>query len=271
MKEQRKEQTKILHAGYEIIMSILALAAISMLVIEMTSEISEFYLSLFVKIDLAIISVFAIDYIIRFIISKDKLKFFKSNLFDLVAILPFDKVFRIARVVRLTRFIRLSKTSRFMKLLKLGRITLLLKRFGKEILKLLKTNGLHYVILFTFGLIFCGALLILMLEQSYGNITTFGEALWWSLVTTTTVGYGDLSPVSAGGRIVAAVLMLVGIGFIGMVTGSIATFFIKKTKKENDCENTKPDVIDISNLTEKNKENLLSYIRYLKDTQEKET
>ena len=63
---------------------------------------------------------------------------------------------------------------------------------------------------------------------------TLGDALWWSLVTATTVGYGDISPESAGGRIVAAILMLVGIGLIGMVTGSVATYFVSKLSSGSD-------------------------------------
>jgi voltage-gated potassium channel len=58
------------------------------------------------------------------------------------------------------------------------------------------------------------------------TIGSFPDAAWWSVVTTTTVGYGDLSPENPLARVVAVVLMLVGIGTIGMLTGSIATYFI---------------------------------------------
>jgi len=54
-----------------------------------------------------------------------------------------------------------------------------------------------------------------------------GDGIWWSVVTSTTVGYGDLSPVTPIGRGLAVVLMIVGIGTIGMITGSIATYFIE--------------------------------------------
>ncbi len=58
----------------------------------------------------------------------------------------------------------------------------------------------------------------------YYEKMTFPDALWWSYVTATTVGYGDLSPVSTGGRIIASLLMLTGIGFLSLLTGTIASF-----------------------------------------------
>lgn len=69
-----------------------------------------------------------------------------------------------------------------------------------------------------------GSLAIREVEPALGS---FADALWWSVVTATTVGYGDLSPASGVGRLIAVGLMLVGIGTIGMVTGSIATYFTR--------------------------------------------
>lgn len=65
---------------------------------------------------------------------------------------------------------------------------------------------------------------------------TFGDAIWWSLVTTTTVGYGDISPESVGGRVLAGILMVIGIGFLGMVTGSVATYFVDRLSRGQEQE-----------------------------------
>ena len=61
---------------------------------------------------------------------------------------------------------------------------------------------------------------------SYIDNMDIGDAFWWSFVTTTTVGYGDIAPQSFGGRIVAVFLMLIGIGFLSTLTSTISTFFI---------------------------------------------
>lgn len=197
----------------------LALAVLAILIIEFTRPLSGTQEILLARIDLFILTIFAVDYFYRLIRSGNKLTFVKKNIFDLIAIMPFDKAFRIARLARLTRLIRLSRAT------KLARMAVITKKFTGNLKGVLTTNGLHYVFLFTAILIFFGAVCIKALEPA---MATFEDALWWSLVTATTVGYGDISPESSGGRIVAAILMLVGIGLIGMVTGSVATYFVSR-------------------------------------------
>ncbi len=72
--------------------------------------------------------------------------------------------------------------------------------------------------------------------ESNANLYSFGDALWLSFVTATTVGYGDLAPITAGGRIVSAVISIMGLGFLGMLAGTIATFFINKKPKEEEIK-----------------------------------
>src|SRR5690242_12875497 len=80
-----------------------------------------------------------------------------------------------------------------------------------------------------------GAWLVLLFEENAkdSNIHNYPDALWWAIVTVTTVGYGDRYPSTTGGRVVAGVLMLVGIGLIGVLTATVASLFIKEHTDAN--------------------------------------
>lgn len=65
------------------------------------------------------------------------------------------------------------------------------------------------------------------------NLTTYPKALWWSIETATTVGYGDFYPVTLWGRVVGAVVMVFGITTYGMVTAAIATWFVGREQKRH--------------------------------------
>jgi voltage-gated potassium channel len=103
---------------------------------------------------------------------------------------------------------------------------------------ILKHHGLFRVLIAAAATLFIGAWLVLLFEENAkgSNIHDYPDALWWAIVTVTTVGYGDRFPVTGGGRTVAVILMLVGIGLIGVLTATVASVFIKEhtdsTKEE---------------------------------------
>ena len=70
-----------------------------------------------------------------------------------------------------------------------------------------------------------GALGIYVLERGI-TVESLGDAYWWAIVTVTTVGYGDVSPKTTEGRLVATALMIVGIGVISVFTATLASFFL---------------------------------------------
>lgn len=82
-------------------------------------------------------------------------------------------------------------------------------------------------------LMLVGAVAVLDAERvaPASHITTFGDALWWAAVTVTTVGYGDTFPVTVVGRLVAFALMLVGISLLGVLTASVAAWFVGRTRE----------------------------------------
>jgi voltage-gated potassium channel len=100
---------------------------------------------------------------------------------------------------------------------------------------ILRHHSLFRVLIAAAGTLVLGAWLVLLFEEKAkgSNIHSYPDALWWAIVTVTTVGYGDRYPVTAGGRAVAVVLMLVGIGLIGVLTATVASVFVKEHTDAN--------------------------------------
>lgn len=100
---------------------------------------------------------------------------------------------------------------------------------------ILKHHSLFRVLIAVVVTLFLGAWLVLLFEEKAkgSNIHDYPDALWWAIVTVTTVGYGDRYPVTEGGRVVAVILMLVGIGLIGVLTATVASVFIKEHTDAN--------------------------------------
>jgi len=124
---------------------------VAILLVEFTRPLTEEQERILGNIDLTILVIFAIDYFYHFAKAKTKWQFVKNNIFDLISIMPFDKAFRIARLARL---VRLARMARFTKLIRLFAFA---RRFGNTFAGVLRTNGLIYMIIITFSVIFFGA------------------------------------------------------------------------------------------------------------------
>ena len=109
---------------------------------------------------------------------------------------------------------------------------------GLRTLAILRHRGLFRVLLVAAGLVFLGSWLVLLSEENAkgSNIHNYGNSLWWAVVTVTTVGYGDRYPVTPLGRAVAVVLMLVGIGLLGVITATVASFFVQEHTDANKAQ-----------------------------------
>ncbi len=213
-------------------------------------------------IDLMIWIVFIVDYLWRFFTSKEKFRFIIDNIFDLLAILPSNAIFT---VFRLGRIFRLAKLTKLVKLTRLLRIIGLTGKLERNISRFLRTNGLIYILYVNIFIVLVGSSILSVVEEK-----SFSDSLWWALVTVTTVGYGDIVPVSLFGKWLAVLLMLVGISTIGMLTSAFTNFFVK----DNPVEQIKLDKLqdELSSqriLIEKQSEKIEELHRMIQDLLEK--
>lgn len=243
---------------YEIFMALLALIVVIMLIMEMILNLTSNSLYIMNIIDNVIWIIFCIDYFIKLAFSESKKRFIFNNKMDLISIIPFNSLFKALRILKITRLIKLSKFTRILK------VTIFLGKFKVKIDRFMRTNNFNYALYITIIIVFTGAVTISIVEGM-----SLGDGLWWSFVTSTTVGYGDISPSTTVGRIVAAILMLVGIGFIGMLTGTIATFFLKRvedkaTYKDNILSDVKAKLENFDELTREDLKDMFKVLDSLK-------
>ncbi|KRL39164.1 potassium channel family protein [Liquorilactobacillus uvarum] len=201
---------------YDVIIAFLAVTSIVMVIMDYANAIT-LVSAPYSYIDNSILLLFTIDYFSRFALSKNKISFFKNNIWDLLAILPVNSIFSFFRIARIAR---VARSIRVMKVLRLTRLVGLSGKLQKNAKKFLKTNGLIYLIIVSLFILATAAVLYSLAEN-----VPLGEAFWWAIATATTVGYGDISPHTAIGKFAAVMLMFVGIGFIGMLTSSLTAFF----------------------------------------------
>lgn len=99
----------------------------------------------------------------------------------------------------------------------------------------LRGRVVTYVVAASALLVYIGALAMYDAEKASpeASITSFGDAVWWAIVTITTVGYGDLSPSTATGRVIAIGLMIGGIALLGIVTATLASWLVDKVSAED--------------------------------------
>lgn len=162
---------------YECLFSMMAVISIAILFLDLTGKVILSNHPALVYTDTAILIIFAVDYFVRLAIAKDKKDFFRSNIPDLIAIIPFSSLFKAFRLAKLFRILKMTKA---LKLSRFARIIALLGKFGKSARNFLQTNGLVYMLGVTLALILLGAAGIYAFEKG-STVNSFADAIWWSL------------------------------------------------------------------------------------------
>lgn len=147
--------------------------------------------------------------------------------------------FRAARAVRILRILRILRAARSARIL------------ADFVLHRRAQGAFLAASLVTLLLVFFSSIAILQFEATRGgNITSAQDALWWTMVTLTTVGYGDLYPVTLEGRVIAVLLMSAGIGLFGTFSGFVASWFLKPGEEQqvDDMDEVRAELAEIKRI-----------------------
>ncbi len=176
---------------------------------------------------LAIAGIFLLEFSLRFYDSPSRLVYLRHHWLDLVSCIPVVGPLRVLRLLRLTAFFRLGATARV---------------FGLGMSAREKVPG-------GTGLWLLGPILIIVwVASAYGyfelehginaRINTFGDALYFAFVTASTVGYGDVTPVTAAGKVLTGVLIFVGIGLLGFASAQVTAKLLPQRNEVAELKST---------------------------------
>ncbi len=226
---------------YQLFMLVLCCLVLIQLTVEMLFELSPEAHEILLRVDLLICAFFFIDFCVQFYQAPSKLRyFFTWGWIDLLSSIPLVSGAlwgRAARALRLFKILRGIRSAR-------------------ELIRYLaahrRTEGaLLSLVLISVVVVTTASIIVLEFEAGGGGtIQTATDALWWSVVTMSTVGYGDTYPVSAGGRLVAVALMGVGIGLFGTFTALVASWFVApiEAEQEREMETIRKEVQEVRRL-----------------------
>lgn len=214
--EERKENLGFLN----LIILLLSFYVLLALLVDTLFKLPPETSKLLTYIDNIICVVFLFDFIVRFRKAENKLAFMKWGWIDLIASIPtfdFMRAGRLLRVIRLIRLIRAFRST---------------KHIVQHVFKNKIQGTLTSVAIIAILMLLLSSVAILQFETDpNSNIKTAEDAIWWSYVTITTVGYGDKYPVTTEGRIIAVILMTVGVGLFGTFTAFVSSWFVKSNQE----------------------------------------
>jgi len=170
--------------------------------------------------EVVVVILFTIEYFYRIYVSENRIKFLFSffGIIDLLAILPFY----LATAIDL-RSLRLLRLLRLVRILKLVRYNSAISRFGRALF--IAKEELVVFTLATLVLLFLSAVGIYHFENAAqpAVFSSIFDCLWWAVSSLTTVGYGDIYPITTGGRVFTFIVLMLGLGMVAVPTGIVSS------------------------------------------------
>ena len=221
--------------GYQIFMLVLCVYSLGILAFQASAPSEPTTNTILEYADFLVCVIFFGDFVVSLVRAEDRWRYFRTwGWVDLLSSIPAVDVTRWGRAARILRVFRVLRGLRAAHLL----VTLIMKRRAQ--------NAILAVTLVAIVLItFCSIAILHFESGPDGNIRTAEDALWWSFVTITTVGYGDRFPTTTEGRMVAILLMSAGVGVFGAFSGFLASWFVGEddSSKKNEIAALKEEVV----------------------------
>jgi voltage-gated potassium channel len=179
------------------------------------------------RLDLGFTLAFLGAFGLQLAVARDRRAWLRRNWVDVVIILVV--AFPLLRLLRFQRFLPMLRSIR------LVRIVAILGEGLRAHVRTYGRGNVYGILVAGVVIILVGAVLVRSVEEgaAEANIHTLGDALWWAVTTATTVGYGDKYPTTGAGRLLAAGLMLLGIGLFGILTASLSSFFVAESRESD--------------------------------------
>jgi len=220
--------------AYNIFILVLTIFSLALMVLLVLPGVNEQTVILLTVYDNVVCVVFLIDFFINLRAAPSKRQYFinEGGWLDLVGSVPTFGFFRFTALLRLARLSRLARIAR---LLQGENKTALIK----DVVENRGQYALFITVLAVFMVLTISSILVLEFEtnappDANANITDGGDALWYSMVTITTVGYGDRYPVTTGGRVMAVFIMIAGVGIIGALASILASILVPPPKEKEE-------------------------------------
>ena len=229
--------------SYQLFMLALCIFALAALAVQSFAPFSEITRQILEYTDLGICVLFLIDFLYSLARAPNRSRyFFTWGWLDLLSSIPAVPALRLGRAGRIIRIIRVLRGVRATKILS-----------GLVLDRRAESTGLAAALVTLLLVVFSSLAIVQFETGPEANIKTAGDALWWALSTITTVGYGDRYPLTAEGRLVAAVLMLSGIALFGVISGFVAAWFLAPASKaqKSEMDELREGVRELRNLLDR--------------------
>lgn len=217
---------------FDIVLLILIILSIILVMIESIPSMLKEYDSFLYKAEWVITILFTIEYILRLLVVKKPWKYMTSfyGVIDLLSILPTYISFFIPQ----SQFLILIRALRLMRVFRIFKLTQFVRE-SMTIVLALKASSRRILVFLTFVVllsIFLGALIYVVESPQNENFSSIPQSVYWSIVTITTVGYGDISPITPAGKLIASLIMLLGYAIIAVPTGIVTVELTKSARTE---------------------------------------